>query len=111
VLGRVLRPNAPSQDIETCSKEQRRGRGLLLEPCDDALQAVPGDGSLFGLHTEEVEGGDRTGTIAGTTHDRYRGCTHSIKRTEAYRLTEGREPVDGVDVDKAGDGRGSRHEA
>ena len=60
VLGRVLRPDARSQDIETCSKEQRLGRGLLLEPCDDALQPVPGDGSLFGLPAEEVEGGDRT---------------------------------------------------
>src|SRR5436305_13113649 len=60
VLGRVLRPEAPGQDIEPCPKEQRLSRGLLLEPCDDALQPVPVDGSLFGLHAEEVEGGDCT---------------------------------------------------
>src|SRR5437763_1664082 len=60
VLGRVLRPEAPGQDIETCPKEQRLGPGLLLEPYDDALQPRPVDGSLFGLHAEEVEGGDGT---------------------------------------------------
>ena len=60
MLGRVLRPEAPGQDIETCPKEQRLGPGLLLEPYDDALQPRPVDGSLFGLHAEEVEGGDGT---------------------------------------------------
>src|ERR671927_1917712 len=55
VLGRVLRPDAPSQDTETCPKEPRLGRGLPLEPCNDALQPPPVDGSLFGLHAEEVE--------------------------------------------------------